>query len=80
MLNENDVALDTIKMQVYFDMNYTSRSDFLDEHRRVLEMRLQPIAREITDCRARTREELEGTSYAVKSNNSTYETLIRKLE
>jgi hypothetical protein len=33
--------------------------DFLDEHRRVLESRLQPVIREITDSRARTREELE---------------------
>ncbi|XP_052772365.1 cilia- and flagella-associated protein 206-like isoform X2 [Mya arenaria] len=40
-------------------MNYTTRADFLDEHRRVLESRLQPVLREITDSRARTREELE---------------------
>lgn len=33
--------------------------DFLEEHRRVLESRLQPVIREITDSRARTREELE---------------------
>ncbi|XP_065071282.1 cilia- and flagella-associated protein 206-like [Rhopilema esculentum] len=59
LLDEEDVALDTIKMQVYFDMNYTNRNDFLEEHRRVLEMRLQPIVREITDSRARTRDELE---------------------
>ena len=52
-------SLDTVKMQVYFDMNYTTRSDFLEEHRRVLESRLQPVIREITDSRARTREELE---------------------
>ncbi|CAK8690676.1 cilia- and flagella-associated protein 206-like [Clavelina lepadiformis] len=52
-------SLDTIKMQVYFDMNYTSRREFLDEHRRVLEARLTPVTREITDSRARTREELE---------------------
>uniref|UniRef100_H2YB65 Cilia- and flagella-associated protein 206 n=1 Tax=Ciona savignyi TaxID=51511 RepID=H2YB65_CIOSA len=51
-------GLDTIKMQVYFDMNYTSRKEFLDEHRRVLETRLL-VTREITDSRARTREELE---------------------
>lgn len=31
----------------------------MDEHRRVLESRLQPVLREITDSRARTREELE---------------------
>lgn len=47
-------------MQVYFDMNYTTREDFLEEHRRVLDSRLQPVVREITDSRARTREELEG--------------------
>ena len=39
---------------------FTSFSaDFLEEHRRVLESRLQPVLREITDSRARTREELE---------------------
>ena len=65
LLNENDVALDTIKMQVYFDMNYTSRNDFLEEHRRVLEMRLQPIVREITDSRARTKEELESKPFLI---------------
>ena len=36
--------------------------DFLDEHRRVLDQRLHPVIREITDSRARTRDELEGTS------------------
>ena len=41
-------------------MNYTNRSEFLEEHKRVLESRLQPVMREITDSRARTREELEG--------------------
>ena len=69
-------------MQVYFDMNYTTRckiylvkkcslknpitktlynllAEFLDEHRRVLESRLQPVIREITDSRAKTKEDLE---------------------
>ncbi len=46
-------------MQVYFDMNYTTRSEFLEEHRRVLESRLQPVIREITDSRAKTKEDLE---------------------
>ncbi|XP_022091777.1 cilia- and flagella-associated protein 206-like [Acanthaster planci] len=59
LLDTRSAALDTVKMQVYFDMNYTCRADFLDEHRRVLEQRLQPVIREITDSRARTREELE---------------------
>ncbi|KAK7110859.1 cilia- and flagella-associated protein 206-like [Littorina saxatilis] len=59
LMDNRSAALDTVKMQVYFDMNYTTRSDFLEEHRRVLESRLQPVVREITDSRARTREELE---------------------
>lgn len=59
LLDNRAPALDTVKMQVYFDMNYTTRNDFLEEHRRVLESRLQPVIREITDSRARTREELE---------------------
>ncbi|XP_075196264.1 cilia- and flagella-associated protein 206 isoform X3 [Anomaloglossus baeobatrachus] len=46
-------------MQVYFDMNYTTRGEFLDEHHRVLESRLAPVCREITDSRARIAEELE---------------------
>ncbi len=33
--------------------------EFLDEHRRVLESRLQPVIREITDSRAKTKEDLE---------------------
>ncbi|XP_077992510.1 cilia- and flagella-associated protein 206-like [Glandiceps talaboti] len=59
LLDTRSPALDTVKMQVYFDMNYTTRADFLEEHRRVLESRLHPVVREITDSRARTREELE---------------------
>ncbi|XP_073445708.1 cilia- and flagella-associated protein 206 isoform X2 [Dendrobates tinctorius] len=52
-------SLETIKMQVYFDLNYTTRGEFLDEHHRVLESRLAPVCREITDSRARIAEELE---------------------
>ncbi|XP_028637053.1 cilia- and flagella-associated protein 206 [Grammomys surdaster] len=59
LLDNKNPSLDTIKMQVYFDMNYTSREDFLEEHHRVLESRLGIISREITDNRACAREELE---------------------
>uniref|UniRef100_UPI003AAA57EB cilia- and flagella-associated protein 206 n=1 Tax=Centroberyx gerrardi TaxID=166262 RepID=UPI003AAA57EB len=52
-------TLDTIKMQVYFDMNYTSRREFISEHRRVLQSRLSPVSREITDSRVKTRDEVE---------------------
>ncbi|XP_057646718.1 cilia- and flagella-associated protein 206 isoform X3 [Chionomys nivalis] len=59
LLDSKNPSLDTIKMQVYFDMNYTSREDFLEEHHRVLESRLSAVSREITDNRACAREELE---------------------
>ncbi|XP_012575883.1 PREDICTED: UPF0704 protein C6orf165 homolog isoform X2 [Condylura cristata] len=59
LLDSKNPSLDTIKMQVYFDMNYTSREEFLQEHHRVLESRLCPVSREITDNRATAREELE---------------------
>ena len=39
-------------------------ADFLEEHRRVLESRLSPVVREITDSRARNRDELEGMYYS----------------
>ena len=41
--------------------------DFLEEHRQLLEGRLQPITREITDTRARSKDELEG----IDSNRPT---------
>ncbi|XP_008574604.1 PREDICTED: UPF0704 protein C6orf165 homolog [Galeopterus variegatus] len=59
LLDSQNPSLDTIKMQVYFDMNYTSREEFLEEHHRVLESRLGSVRREITDNRACAREELE---------------------
>ncbi|XP_034755802.1 cilia- and flagella-associated protein 206 [Etheostoma cragini] len=52
-------SLDTIKMQVYFDMNYTSRREFLEEIHRAVESRLSPLSREITDSRVKTRGELD---------------------
>ena len=45
LLEKESPSLDTIKMQVYFDMNYTNRTDFLDEHKRVLESRLQSVTK-----------------------------------
>ncbi|XP_065828631.1 cilia- and flagella-associated protein 206-like [Oscarella lobularis] len=59
LMDTESPSLETIKMQVYFDMNYTSRDEFLEEHKRVLESRLQPVVRDITDSRARTRDEFE---------------------
>uniref|UniRef100_A0A8C3G4B0 Cilia- and flagella-associated protein 206 n=1 Tax=Cyclopterus lumpus TaxID=8103 RepID=A0A8C3G4B0_CYCLU len=50
-------SLDTIKMQVYFDMTYTSRREFLEEVHRAVETRLSAVSRGITDSRAKTPEE-----------------------
>uniref|UniRef100_A0A8C7SXB7 Cilia- and flagella-associated protein 206 n=1 Tax=Oncorhynchus mykiss TaxID=8022 RepID=A0A8C7SXB7_ONCMY len=60
LLDQGSPSVDTIKMQVYFDMNYTSRREFIEEHQRVLQSRLVPVSREITDSRVKTREDLEG--------------------
>ncbi|XP_063758825.1 cilia- and flagella-associated protein 206 isoform X2 [Eleginops maclovinus] len=59
LMEECSPSLDTIKMQVYFDMNYTSRREFLQEIHRVLESRLSSVSREITDSRVKTREEFD---------------------
>jgi hypothetical protein len=53
-------------------------ADFLEEHRRVLESRLQPVIREITDSRARTREELESLYRTIINPFSTLSTLFIK--
>jgi len=55
----NSFRLDTIKMQVYFDMNYTNRNEFMAEHRRVIQSRLASSANEICENRAKTRDELQ---------------------
>ena len=51
--------LETIQLQVYFDMNYTPRENFLAEHHRLQHQKLNNLHREIMDTRARTREELD---------------------
>ncbi|XP_055728956.1 cilia- and flagella-associated protein 206-like isoform X1 [Salvelinus fontinalis] len=67
LMDQGSPALDTIKMQVYFDMNYTSRREFIEEHQRVLQSRLVPVSREITDSRVKTREDLEGLYHKIVS-------------
>ncbi|PAA67666.1 hypothetical protein BOX15_Mlig012917g1, partial [Macrostomum lignano] len=59
LMDTKSPSLDTIKMQVFFDMNYTARREFLEEHHRIMKSRLMPVMREITDSRARTRDELD---------------------
>ncbi|XP_068433193.1 cilia- and flagella-associated protein 206 [Clinocottus analis] len=58
-------SLDTIRMQVCFDRSYTSRREFLDEVHRALESNLSAASREITDSRARTREELDALYHRI---------------
>ncbi|KAI3378482.1 hypothetical protein SNEBB_007020 [Seison nebaliae] len=52
-------SMETIKMQVYFDMNYASRSDFLSEHRNVMIQGLTPIMKEIVETKAGKKDDLE---------------------
>ncbi|XP_008493606.2 cilia- and flagella-associated protein 206 [Calypte anna] len=59
LLDTTNPSLSTIKMQVYFDMNYASRAELLSEQRRVLEERLAPLVREITGSRPRAEKEME---------------------
>ncbi|GAB1597240.1 cilia- and flagella-associated protein 206-like isoform X2 [Argonauta hians] len=66
-LDVNSPVLDTIKMQVYYDMNYTTRDQFLAEHRRLIETRIQPVLREITDNRAKVREEFDNLYQSIIS-------------
>ncbi|CAH8651286.1 unnamed protein product [Heterobilharzia americana] len=50
---------DTIKMQVFFELNHLEKNDFLSEHHRVLDKRLEPVLRDVIETKAKLREELE---------------------
>uniref|UniRef100_A0A3Q3GVH0 Cilia- and flagella-associated protein 206 n=1 Tax=Labrus bergylta TaxID=56723 RepID=A0A3Q3GVH0_9LABR len=53
-------SLDTIKMQVYFDLpECVCAGEFLEDIHQVMESKLSSVSREITDSRVKTREELE---------------------
>ncbi|XP_051954118.1 cilia- and flagella-associated protein 206 [Xyrauchen texanus] len=74
LMDQNSPTLNTIKMQVYFDMNYTSRREFMEEQQRVLQSRLLSLNREITDSRAKTRDDLKNlygkiVSYIIQRSN-----------
>ncbi|KAJ0061289.1 hypothetical protein NL108_014815, partial [Boleophthalmus pectinirostris] len=58
-LTERCPFLDTVKMQVYFDLNYTTRREFVTEIHHVVESKLSPLSREITDSRVKTRDQVE---------------------
>ncbi|CAH8568147.1 unnamed protein product [Schistosoma turkestanicum] len=46
-------------MQIFFELNHLKKNEFLNEHHRVLEKRLEPVLREVMESRAKLREELE---------------------
>ncbi|NWT98919.1 CF206 protein, partial [Urocynchramus pylzowi] len=59
LLDTTNPSLSTIKMQVYFDMNYASRDELLSEQERVLEGKLAPVVRAITESGPHALEEME---------------------
>ncbi|NXI45318.1 CF206 protein, partial [Galbula dea] len=59
LLDTTNPSLSTIKMQVYFDLNYANRAELLREQQSVLEGRLAPLVREITDTHPRGQAEME---------------------
>ncbi|NWQ79525.1 CF206 protein, partial [Columbina picui] len=67
LLDTTNPSLSTIKMQVYFDMNYASRAELLREQHHVLEGRLARVLREITDSRPRVQEDMENVYRKVVS-------------
>ncbi|XP_062344641.1 cilia- and flagella-associated protein 206 [Cinclus cinclus] len=59
LLDTTNPSLSTIKMQVYFDMNYANRDELLSEQERVLEGKLAPVVRAITEAGPRVQEDTE---------------------
>ncbi|XP_065587076.1 cilia- and flagella-associated protein 206 [Cyrtonyx montezumae] len=59
LLDTTNPSLSTIKMQVYFDLNYANRGELLREHQHILEGRLAPLLRDITNSHPRVQEEMK---------------------
>uniref|UniRef100_A0A8C3V2W1 Cilia- and flagella-associated protein 206 n=1 Tax=Catharus ustulatus TaxID=91951 RepID=A0A8C3V2W1_CATUS len=59
LLDTTNPSLSTIKMQVYFDMNYANRDELLSEQKRVLEGKLAPVVRAITESGPHAQENME---------------------
>uniref|UniRef100_A0A8C4R279 Cilia- and flagella-associated protein 206 n=1 Tax=Eptatretus burgeri TaxID=7764 RepID=A0A8C4R279_EPTBU len=53
-------SLETIKMQVHFDTNYTTHVDFLKGRKWEVDARLAQVSRGIMESQAQTKEELQG--------------------
>ncbi|XP_018599039.1 cilia- and flagella-associated protein 206 [Scleropages formosus] len=60
LVDQRSPSVDTIKMQVYFDMNYTSQRELREEHEHLLLAKLSPVVCEITETRAKTHQALDG--------------------
>ncbi|KAA0709045.1 Cilia- and flagella-associated protein 206 [Triplophysa tibetana] len=74
LMDEDSPTLNTIQMQVYFDMNYTCRREFADVQQKIQQSRVQSLSRDVTDTRARSREELHHlyskiASYIIQRSN-----------
>jgi hypothetical protein len=52
-------SLATIQMQVYFDTNFASRHDIINENRANIKLRTSPFVKEIIETYAKTKEDLE---------------------
>ncbi|NXF94780.1 CF206 protein, partial [Eubucco bourcierii] len=59
LLDTSNPSLSTMKMQVYFDLNYTDRAGLLSEQQHVLEGRLAPVVRDVTVSHPHVPEEME---------------------
>ncbi|NXW69445.1 CF206 protein, partial [Hirundo rustica] len=59
LLDTTNPSLSTIKMQVYFDINYANRDELLSEQERVLEGKLAPVVGAITESGPHAQEEME---------------------
>ncbi|XP_076372352.1 cilia- and flagella-associated protein 206 isoform X2 [Tachypleus tridentatus] len=59
ILNPQQPCMDTIKMQIYMDLNYITRYDFIQKHHSIVCSKLQSVLQEIIDTRARTKQQLE---------------------
>ncbi|NXX15869.1 CF206 protein, partial [Podargus strigoides] len=67
LLDTTNPSLSTIKMQVYFDMNYANRAELLREQCHVMEGRLAPVVRDITQSCPRVQEEMENVYQKIVS-------------
>uniref|UniRef100_A0A0V0J203 Cilia- and flagella-associated protein 206 n=2 Tax=Schistocephalus solidus TaxID=70667 RepID=A0A0V0J203_SCHSO len=59
LLEHDSPTLDAIKMQVFYETNYSTREEYIFEHNEILEKRLSPMIAQITGKISRSQEGLE---------------------